>query len=77
MTRDLPQVFEKFGNIVTDVKLVIELHKIKNKQMDETECTRKGKCGPPKARMSQSWLCDTAPSAFKQCTFINLPFLAK
>jgi hypothetical protein len=35
MTRDLPQVFEKFGNIVTDVKLVIELHRIKNKQVNQ------------------------------------------
>lgn len=26
MTRDLPQIFKKFSDIVADVKLVIELH---------------------------------------------------
>ena len=32
MTRDLPQVFKKFSNIMSDVELVIELHKTTNKQ---------------------------------------------
>lgn len=32
MTRDLPKIFEKFSNIVADVKLVIELHSSKAKR---------------------------------------------
>ena len=32
MTRNLPKVFEKFGNIMTDVELVIKLHQSKEDQ---------------------------------------------
>jgi hypothetical protein len=32
MTRDLPQVFKKFSDIMADVEFVIELHRIENKQ---------------------------------------------
>lgn len=37
MTRNLPKVFQKFGNIMTDVKLVIKLHQRKEDQSSNVE----------------------------------------